>query len=176
MIYYQRGTISLPLILYANSASILKWWVDGSHVVHPTLHGHSGSCLSLGQGMPISGSMKQKLNTCSSTEIELVVADDFMPMILWTNYFLAAQGYGAKDTILYQDNQSAILLEKNGCKSSSRCTKHLNVCYYFITDHIDAQELYVHYCSTDQMIADFFTKPLQGKLFLTFHKTIMNHP
>jgi hypothetical protein len=40
-----------------------------------------------------------------------------MPIMLWTNYFLEAQGYGHQDTLLYtvdyQDNQSAILLEKN---------------------------------------------------------------
>ena len=78
--------------------------------------------------------------------------------------------------MLYQDNQSAILLEKNGHKLSSKHTKHLNVRYYFITDHIDAHELDVHYCSTEEIITDFFTKPLQGKLFLTFHKAIMNHP
>ena len=55
----------------------------------------------------------------------------YMPIILWTNYFLEAQGYGHQDTILYQDNQSAILLEKNGHKSSSKRTKHLNCCFYF---------------------------------------------
>ena len=57
---------------------------------------------------------KQKLNTRSSTETELVSADDVMPQVLWTTYFLDAQGYDVKDTIMYQDNQSAMLLEKHG--------------------------------------------------------------
>ena len=52
----------------------------------------------------INTSTKQKLNTRSSTETELVAADNFMPIILWTNYFLEAQGYGHQDTILFQDN------------------------------------------------------------------------
>ena len=176
MIQYLHGTIDLPLILHADLTPVLKWWVNGSHAVHPTLCGHSGECLSLGKGMPITRSMKQKLNTRSSTETELVAADDFMPMILWTNSFLQAQGYGAQDTILFQDNQSAIFLEKNGCKSSSKCTKHLNMWYFFITDCINAHDFSVEYCPTDHMFADFFTKPLQGKLFLTFCKAIMNHP
>ena len=104
MIRYLRGSIHLPLILSADSVSILKWWVDGSHATHPDMRGHSGGCLSLGKGMPINTSTKQKLNTCSSTETELVASDDFMPIILWTNYFLEAQGYGSQNTILYQDN------------------------------------------------------------------------
>jgi hypothetical protein len=128
----------------------------------------------MGKGMPITGSNKQKLNTRSSTETELVAADDFMPMIIWTNLFLEAQGYGAKETILYQDNQSAILLEKNGRKSSGKRTKHLNIRYYFITDRISRKELSVVYCPTEEMIGDFFTKPLQGKLFYRFRAVIMN--
>jgi hypothetical protein len=68
--------------------------------------------MSLGKGMPINTSTKQKLNTRSSTETELVAADDFMPIILWKNCFLDAQGYGSNNTVLYQDNQSVILLKK----------------------------------------------------------------
>jgi hypothetical protein len=59
-------------------------------------------------------STKQKLNTHSSTETEIVGADNFMPAICWTQYFLEAQGYEVVDNILFQDNKSAILLEKNG--------------------------------------------------------------
>jgi hypothetical protein len=174
MIRYLRGTIELPLILRSDSVPIPKWWVDGSHATHPNMRGHSGGCMSLGEGMPINTSTKQKINTRSSTETELVAADDFMPIILWTNYFLDAQGYGTNDTILYQDNQSAILLEKNGRKSSSKRTKHLNCRYYFITDHINSNELSVEYCPTGEMVGDFFTKPLQGQLFYKFRHLIMN--
>jgi len=97
-----------------------------------------------------------------------------MPIILWTNYFLEAQGYGHQDTILYQDNQSAILLEKNGRKSSSKRTKHLNCRFYFITDRINIGDLSVEHCPTEEMVGDFFTKPLQGKLFYKFRALIMN--
>jgi hypothetical protein len=75
-----------------------------------------------------------------------------MPIILWTNYFLEAQGYSHQDTILYQDNQSAILLEKNSRKSSSKRTKHLNCRFYFITDRINSDELSVEYCPTEEMV------------------------
>jgi hypothetical protein len=47
-------------------------------------------------------------------ESEIVGADDFMPAICWTQYFMEAQGYQVQDKILFQDNKSAILLEKNG--------------------------------------------------------------
>ena len=166
----------LPLILCADSTTVVKWWVDGSHAIHPNMHGHSGGCMSLGMGMPIMGSSKQKLNMHSLTEMELIMADNFMPHILWTNLFLEVQDYKTLGTILYQDNQSTILLEKNGMWSSSKQTKHLNCCYYFITDRISAGDLSIEYCPTGEMVSDFFTKPLQGKLFLKFHHLIMNLP
>ena len=87
----------------------------------------SKSCgLTLGRGYPIVSSTKQKLNTHSSTESELVGVHELMPSILWTRHFLIGQGYNVTDNILYQDNKSAILLERNGKLSISKQTKHMN--------------------------------------------------
>ena len=128
----------------------------------------------MGEGSVVIASTRQKLNTRSSTETELVSTDDMMPPVLWTNYFLDAQTYTVKDTIMLQDNMSCMLIEKNGKLSSSKRTKHTNVQYYFITDRIRKKELSVEFCPMDEMVADFFTKPLQGKKFLKFRKQIMN--
>ena len=106
-------------------------------------------------------------------ESELVGADDLMPQVLWTNYFLEAQGYTSTSTIVNQDNESTILLEKNGKVSSSKRTKHINNRYFFITDRQSKGELKVMYCPTDDMIADYHTKPLQGAKFYKFRKMIM---
>jgi len=170
---YLRGTRTLPLILSANGSGILKWWVDASFAVHPNMRGHSGGGLSLGRGFPIVSSTKQKLNTRSSTETEIVGADDFMPAICWTRYFMEAQGYTVKDNVLFQDNKSAILLEKNGKASSSKRTKHINVRYFFITDRVQKGDVSIEWCPTGDMIGDYMTKPLQGALFRKFRDQIM---
>jgi hypothetical protein len=162
---YIRGTKEMPLILSANSSGVLKWWVDGSFAVHPNMRGHTGGGLSMGRGFPIVSSTKQKLNTQSSTESELVGIDDCMPAILWTRYFLEAQGYGICENIVYQDNMSAILLEKNGRASSSKRTKHINARFYFVTDRISKGDMSVIWCPTGDMTGDFMTKPTQGALF-----------
>ena len=147
--------------------------VDASFAVHPNLRGHSGGGLSLGRGFPIVSSTKQKLNTRSSTESEIVGADDFMPAICWTRYFMQAQGYKIEDNILYQDNKSATLLEKNGKASSSKRTKHINIRYFFITDRVKKNELSIEWCPTGNMIGDYATKPLQGPTFKRFRDYIM---
>ena len=97
-----------------------------------------------------------------------------MSVILWVSYFLRAQGYTVSVPVLYQDNKSAILLEEDGSKSSSKRTKHINIRYYFITDRVNSNKLEIKYCPTDDMLADFFSKPLQGKLFKKFWQVIMN--
>ena len=58
-----------------------------------------------------------------------------MPGVLWTR-FLEAQDYGVKENIVFQDNKTTMLLEKNGKTSSGKRTKHINMRYFFITDQI----------------------------------------
>ncbi len=88
---------------------------------------HTGAILTMGKGGVYAMSTKQKINTKSSTEAELVGVDDGMPMVLWTRNFLKNQGYNVADNVVYQDNLSAILLERNGCASSGRRTRHIDI-------------------------------------------------
>jgi hypothetical protein len=163
----------MPLIMSANGSGILNLWVYASFAVHPNMHGHSGGGLSLGRGFPIVSPTKQKLNTRSSTETKIVGADDFMPAICWTHYFMKAQGYEVKDNVLFQHNKSSILLEKNGKASISKRTKHINIRYFFITDRVSNEEVSVVWCPTGDMIGDYATKQLQGALFPKFRDQIM---
>jgi hypothetical protein len=169
---YIRGNRTMPLILSANGSGILKWWVDASFDVHPNMRSHLGGGLLLGRGFSILSSTKHNLNTRSSTETEIVGADNFMPAICWTRSFMKAQGYGVKDNVLFQDNKSSIIFEKNGKASSSMRTKHINIQYFFITDRVK-KEVSVVWCPTGDMIGDFATNPLQGTLFRKFRDQIM---
>jgi len=56
----------------------------------------------MGRGFPLVISTKQKLNTQSSTESELVDVDDMMPIVVWSWYFLMAQGYGVTQITCYK--------------------------------------------------------------------------
>ena len=117
----------MPLTLEADSLQLVKWWVDASFAVHTDMKSHTGGALSLGKGVIFGTSTHQKINTRSSTETELVAMNEVLPHVLWTCYFLEAQGYGTSDSIVYQDNQITVLLEKNGRVSRSKCTCRLNI-------------------------------------------------
>ena len=83
------------------------------------------------------------------------------------------QGYNVKQNILYQDNKSTILLETNGKRSSSKRTRALNIRYFFLTDQVEKGNLSIEYCPTGDMIGDYMSKPVQGKLFKKFRDLIM---
>ena len=87
---YLCNTANLTLTLKADSLSKIQWWADVSYGVHPDCHSHTGATMSMGQGSIYSKSTKQKINTRSSTEAELVGINDGMSMILWTRLFLEA--------------------------------------------------------------------------------------
>ena len=87
---------------------------------------------------------------------------------------MEAQGYDVSNNKIYQDNMSAMLLKKNGRVSSSKRTKHINVRFFFVTDRIAKGDVSVVYCPTDKMIADFFTKSLQGFKFTYFRNIVQN--
>ena len=164
----------LRLRLTVESLNVVKWWADAAFAVHPDMKSHTGGVMMLGSGAIQCISRKQKLNTKSSTEAELVGADDVLNDLLWTRNFMEAQGYPSKSTILLQDNTSAMLLEKNGRESAGKRSRHIDIRYFFIKDCIEKQKLEVEYCPTDDMVADFLTKPLQGAKFNKFRKQIMN--
>jgi hypothetical protein len=65
-------------------------------------------------------------------------------------------------------------LEKNGKASSGHRTRHLDIHYFFVTDRVKSGDLRIEYCPTGDMVADFFTKPLQGSLFRKLRKIILN--
>jgi hypothetical protein len=171
---YLRAIVNMPLTLEADGSNILKWWIDASYAVHPDMRSHTGGVLSVGKGAVYATSCRQKLGTKSSTEAELVGVSDVMPQVVWTRYFLESQGVSVSDSIVNQDNQSAILLEKNGRASSSKRTRHINIRYFFVTDRVANGEMTIEYCPTKEMMADYFTKPLQGIQFKTFRDLIMN--
>ena len=69
-----------------------------------------------------------------------------------------------------------MLLEKNGKRSSSCRMRHINIHYFFVTDRIQSKEVAIEYCLADKMLADMFTKPLQGPAFRRFRAAVLNLP
>lgn len=176
MMKFIKATVKDRLTLKSEGTGILHWHVDASFAVHPDFRSHTGATFSMGAGAISSTSRKQGMNSRSSNAAEIIAADEIAGPMLWTGLFLAAQGYYVKENRLYQDNQSAILLETNGRKSAGKRSRHLNIRYFFVADQVAKGRMTVTYCPTDQMIGDYMTKPTHGKKFKYFRQKIMNLP
>jgi hypothetical protein len=50
----------------------------------------------------------------------------------------------------------------------------MNIRYFFIKDQVEAREVHIEHCPTEKMLANYFTKPLQGMLFKHMQDYIMN--
>jgi hypothetical protein len=160
LVEYLQSTCDLTLILGANVTDVLSWYVDHSLQCILIWGGHTGGAMTMGRGFPLDKSTKHKLNTCSSTESEIVAINDLIPQILWTRLFMKAQGFVVRVDILYLDNKSMMLLETNGRSLSSKRTRHIEIRYYYVANLIAMGDLRVVWCPMDKMIADFLTEPL----------------
>jgi hypothetical protein len=61
-------------------------------------------------------------------------------------------------TVLFCDNQGAIALSKDPTFHAR--TKHIDVRFHFIRQIVDSGNALLNYCSTNDMVADIFTKSL----------------
>ena len=73
---------------------------------------------------------------------------------------MGLQWFIIKDVYVYQDNQTAILIENNGTKSMGEGTRYMKIKYFFVSDNIKDKELKVLWYPTEKMIGGFYTKPL----------------
>jgi len=121
---YLHTTRGLHLTLSADDLRVIKWYVDAAFATHPDFKSHTGGTMTMGTGASQILTRKQKLNSRSSTEAELIGVDDAITQVLWTKLFMEAQGYPIKKNVLFQDNKSSILLETN-----RRSSRALNIRY-----------------------------------------------
>jgi hypothetical protein len=114
------------------------------------MRSHTGGLISFGQGGIACKSSKQKLNTKSSTEAELVGASNYLPNTIWVKMFMEAQGHKVHQNVLEQDNESAIKL------SSRRMVEHPGdpgpgtklYTILLLLDRARSEEIEIRHCPT----------------------------
>ena len=134
---YLKGTKTLGLSLRGETVVCVCAYIDASYAVHDDFKSHSGVIISLGAGTLLARSTKQKLNSKSSTEAEMIAVSDGLNHVLWLRNFLEDQGYRMPPAKVFQDNMSAIRLFQTGKCSSSLRTRHIAICFYFVKDRMD---------------------------------------
>ena len=164
LLKYLNGTKDIGLRLMGDNYLTVIAFIDASFGVHMDFKSHTGIAIVIGKGVIFAKSTKQKLNSKSSTEAELIAVSDGIGQVIWIRIFLINQGYKINEVIIMQDNKSTITMITNGTATSPR-TRHVAVRFFFVKDRMDKKEIKLDYISTNDMLADILTKPLQGSLF-----------
>jgi LDH2 family malate/lactate/ureidoglycolate dehydrogenase len=51
--------------------------------------------------------------------------------------------------------------------------KHIGIMWHFLKDHVEQGTIKIRYLPTDHMVADMFTKPLQGHALARHRRAIL---
>ena len=125
----------------------------------------SGYCFYFLNSLVSWSSSKQKTVSLSSTESEYYAMTHAMKEALWIRLFLTIHRLPLPHPFpLLCDNQSALALIESEAISSR--SKHIDVRYHFIRDHISEGSFRANWIPTSDMTADILTKPLLPPLFL----------
>jgi hypothetical protein len=103
-------------------------------------------------------SKKQNYVALSTAEAEYISAGSCYAQLLWMKQTLLDYGVKFKEIPILCDNESAIKIANNSVQHSR--TKHIDIRYPFLTDHVSKEDIKIDGVSTYDQLADIFTKPL----------------
>jgi hypothetical protein len=152
-IWYPKGS-TFDLIGYADSD------YAGCKVYRKST---SGTCQFLGRSLVSWSSKKQTSVALSTAEAKYVAAGQCCAQLLWMRQTLRDFGYNLSNVPLLCDNESAIRLADNPIKHSR--TEHIDIQHHFLRDHQQKGDIDIYHISTENQLADIFTKPLDEKTF-----------
>ena len=157
---------------YEASDQSLEGFSDSDWAVR---HSTSGFTFHLGSATVSWSSKKQTTVALSSCEAEIMAGSEAAKEAIYLSTFLRELGLDmSAPPPLRLDNKSAIDLAYNPEHHSK--TKHIERRHYFIRECVENGKLRVPFVPTKDNVADFFTKPLTGKMFFDMRDKVMNVP
>ena len=108
---------------------------------------------------------KQKIVALSSCEINYIATSSTICEAIWVRNILKELDHPQEEPIVkFVDNKSAIQLAKNPVHHGR--SKHIDTRFYFLRYHIKQKTIELQHCNTTEQVADIFTKPLSGEIFM----------
>ena len=91
IITFLHQTIDDVRIIGADDLLKMQTLIDPSHAVHEDTKGHTGGTITFGTGVVSVKSSKQKMNSRSSNETEVIGNSEYLPFNIWFQYFMESQ-------------------------------------------------------------------------------------
>ena len=130
----------------------------------------SGGCFFLGNNMVSWHSKKQNCVSLSTAEAEYIALGSCCTQLLWMRQMLVDYGYVSDPMLVHCDNMSAINLTKNPVQHSR--TKHVDLRHHFVRELVELKLVIIEHVSSENQLADIFTKPLDFNTFLGLRKAL----
>jgi hypothetical protein len=119
--------------------------------------------LCTANGAPVIWRSKlQTIVAQSTAEAEFVSAAMAVKEILWLRKLLWVLRVPRIPINLNCDNESALRLMQTECNKVCARSKHIDLQYWFIVDHIMKEDFVAKFLASKDMLADSFTKPYSG--------------
>ncbi|GKB85153.1 hypothetical protein Tco_0957425, partial [Tanacetum coccineum] len=99
----------------------------------------------------------------STAESEYVAVSGCCAQVLWMRTQLTDYGFFFDKVPIYCDSKSAIAISCNPVQHTR--TKHIDVRYHFIKDHVEKGTIELYFVGTEFQLADLFTKSLPEARF-----------
>nr|GEZ99318.1 hypothetical protein [Tanacetum cinerariifolium] len=161
---YLKGTINLVLWYPKYSSFDLTTYSDADHAgCHLDRRSTSGSVQFLGDKLVCWSSKKQNYVSISTTESVHVAVFYSCAQMLWMRTQLMDYGFFYDKVPIYFDLKNAIAISCNPVQHTR--TKHIDVRYHFIKDHVEKGTIELYFVGTEYQLADLFTKSLTEARF-----------
>ncbi|KAJ9549049.1 hypothetical protein OSB04_021592 [Centaurea solstitialis] len=161
---YLKGTVNLGLWYPKGSGYELTGYTDADHggckLDRKSTTGH---IQFLGDKLVSWASKKQNCVSLSTAEAEYVAAASCCSQIIWMRTQLRDYGFKFDKIPIYCDSKSAIAISCNPVQHTK--TKHIDIRYHFIKDHVEKGTIELYFVNTEFQLADLFTKALDEKRF-----------
>ncbi|GKB41956.1 retrovirus-related pol polyprotein from transposon TNT 1-94 [Tanacetum coccineum] len=106
---------------------------------------------------------KQDYTAMSSAEAKYVSLSACCAQVIWMRTQLLDYGFHYHKILIYCDSKSAIPISCNPLQHSR--TKHINIRYHFIKEHVEKCTIELYFVRTEYQLADLFTKVLPKERF-----------
>nr|GEY81483.1 copia-type Pol polyprotein [Tanacetum cinerariifolium] len=161
---YLKGTINIGLWYPKDFGFDLTAYLDADYAgCHLDRKCTSGSVQFLGDKLVCWSSKKQNCMSISTAESEYVTVFGCCAQVLWMHTQLIDYGFFYDKVPIYGDSKSAIAISCNLVQHTR--TKHIDVRYHFIKDHVKKGMKELYFIGTEYQLADLFTKSLPEARF-----------
>ncbi|GJR08377.1 retrovirus-related pol polyprotein from transposon TNT 1-94 [Tanacetum coccineum] len=161
---YLKGTPSLGLWYPKCLGFDLKGYSDSDYArCNIDRKSTSGACQLLGGKLVCWSAKKQQSIAMTLAKAEYVAATGCCANILWMKSQLTDYDIIYEKVPIFWDKTSDIAISNNLIWHLR--TKHIDIRYHFIRDHVLKGDIELHFIPTQYQLADIFTKPVDELTF-----------